>query len=642
MTSPSGLVDKATSDLLIGPDWAMNLDICDIINSDPGQARDIVKAVKKRLNNKSAKVQLLALTVLETLIKNCGEIVHQQVAEKDILHEMVKIVKKKADMGVRDKILVLLDSWQEAFGGVSGRYPQYYMAYDELRRCGVEFPERCAENAVPIFTPPPTRPIMASPRLGYGSPANVVARLDEVMASTDASTWSSKDMDGARGALEVLNEMLNALDPGDRQALKEELIVQLVEQCRSNQKSVMQLVNTTMDERLLQQGLDLNDELQRVLAKYDAISSGSQIPPEHTSASPRGRAVYDQDEDEAEDEFSQLAHRPSSRSQGHAFTRQDDRAIVPVSLPPPPQHIKKLKAPPGARDRTVDLLSGESFEQRSPKTPGTPAVASPSSGQVSSPLSEQLSAVNPFAGSPSFVATPSKHAQQQLQPITPSNDAFSSLSTEYPYQHFQTSHNFQAGSSGYITPWASGSVQSPGLEQQGQGFGSLQQQQVQTSLPAHSPQIEAQQYQAGYHEASSWSRNSPQASETLGYHQTTDSYGKNIAPNLPPPPKLYSQREQFFQQQTKVTDERPLPMSMTSNSLEQQTTNLTLHDHQNAPIGQLAQAQVRQTSASAKEVGSSDRLFEDLVDLRSMSANFKAAGISSSLSRRDTSKAGGI
>ena len=33
--------------------------------------------------------------LLETIIKNCGDIVHMHVAEKDLLHEMVKIVRKK-------------------------------------------------------------------------------------------------------------------------------------------------------------------------------------------------------------------------------------------------------------------------------------------------------------------------------------------------------------------------------------------------------------------------------------------------------------------------------------------------------------------------------------------------------------------
>ncbi|EAY73130.1 hypothetical protein OsI_01005 [Oryza sativa Indica Group] len=262
------MVDRATSDMLIGPDWAKNMEICDICNRDPGQSKDVVKALKKRIGHKNPKVQILALTLLETAIKNCGDIFHMHVAERDVLHEMVKIVKKKSDQNVKEKVLTMIDTWQEAFGGPRARYPQYYAAYHDLVRAGAAFPKR-SDRPAPLFNgQSPAGRNMRSPD-----------QQDEAESSAgnDFPALSMSEIQNARGIMDVLAEMLNALDPGNREGLRQEVIVELVDQCRTYKQRVVLLVNATADEELMSQGLALNDDLQRVLAKHDAIAAGIAV-----------------------------------------------------------------------------------------------------------------------------------------------------------------------------------------------------------------------------------------------------------------------------------------------------------------------------------------------------------------------------
>ncbi|KAI3676193.1 hypothetical protein L1987_85794 [Smallanthus sonchifolius] len=444
-------VDKATSEFLNGPDWTLNIDICDTVNANPWLAKDVVKALKKRLQHKNPNVQLLSLTLLETMVKNCGENVHFQIADRNLLPEMIKIVKKKTDMHVREKILVLLDSWQEAFGGRGGKYPQYYFAYDELRQSGVQFPQR-SPDAAPIFTPPVTHPSLRSPQANYGMPSNSSTRLDEAMAS-EIENLSVSTTESMRNVSDLLSEILQEVDPKDLEAVKDEVIVDLVGRCHLNQKKLMHMLASTSDEELLGQGIELNDYLQTVLAKHDAIASGSPVPVQITSstapspfnnntpnsqikstteedtkssiaaASPpltpdSKNKPQEEDEDEEEDDFALLARRhtkaQTSASQNGGVVNElgsntlDPSMSMDLTLTDPPPPMNTTRA-----DDMIDFLSLtlSSVNSTSPPSQSQPPLATPNIDQ--SPLVSAPTQTYPEQPSNSYVV---RWAQSEPQP----------------------------------------------------------------------------------------------------------------------------------------------------------------------------------------------------------------------------------
>lgn len=396
----NSMVGRATSDMLIGPDWAMNIEICDICNHDPVQAKDVVKGIKKRLGSKNPKVQLLALTLLETIVKNCGDFVHMHVAERAVLNDMVKIVKKKPDFHVKEKILVLIDTWQEAFGGARARYPQYYAAYHELLRLGAVFPQK-SERSAPVLTPPQTQPLSSYPH-HLRNPENG-NETTETSAEAEFPTLSLTEIQNARGIMDVLAEMLTAVDPERKEGLRQEVIVDLVEQCRTYKRRVVHLVNSTSDESLLCQGLALNDDLARVLAKHEALVTGTPVPSEKSKPE-TSRALVPIDAPLIDAE-------PRSATGGGA--EADLLSLAPITTNGP-------SATPAKIEPKFDLLSGDDFN--SPTAGNSLAIVAVGEAQPpATPVSQHnaLALVDMFSQSNNVQNVSSSPQIQQPQNVPP-------------------------------------------------------------------------------------------------------------------------------------------------------------------------------------------------------------------------------
>uniref|UniRef100_A0AAX7SNZ1 Hepatocyte growth factor-regulated tyrosine kinase substrate n=1 Tax=Astatotilapia calliptera TaxID=8154 RepID=A0AAX7SNZ1_ASTCA len=132
--------DKATSQLLLETDWESILQICDLIRQGDTQAKYAIGAIKKKLNDKNPHVAIYALEVLESVVKNCGQTVHDEVASKQTMEELKELLKKQTEPNVRNKILYLIQAWAHAFRNE----PKYKVVQDTYQIMKVEghvFPE---------------------------------------------------------------------------------------------------------------------------------------------------------------------------------------------------------------------------------------------------------------------------------------------------------------------------------------------------------------------------------------------------------------------------------------------------------------------------------------------------------------------
>ncbi|KAM8930674.1 target of Myb1 membrane trafficking protein [Pelodytes ibericus] len=286
--------EKATDGSLRSEDWALNIEICDIINETEEGPKDAIKALKKRIvGNKNFQEVMLALTALETCVKNCGHRFHVLVASHEFVEGvLVKTIlpKNNPPTIVHDKVLNLIQAWADAFRS-SPDLTGVVTVYEDLRRKGLEFPMTDLDTLSPIHTPqasysrpepvshsqcPPSDSIQrggsvrgsAPPPPAYVAPLG--ATIDSAIApTTDQVAKLRSELEVVKGNVKVMSEMLTEINPQKAKQSDVELLQELNRTCRAMQQRVLELIPRVTHEQLTEELLIVNDDLNNVFLRHE-------------------------------------------------------------------------------------------------------------------------------------------------------------------------------------------------------------------------------------------------------------------------------------------------------------------------------------------------------------------------------------
>ncbi|GAV27783.1 hypothetical protein PMKS-001251 [Pichia membranifaciens] len=312
------------------PNIALNLEICDLVNSKQASLpREACIAVAKLINSRDPQVSELALTLLDYLVKNCGYPVHLQISRKEFLNELVKRFPERpppAYSRVQRLILGTLAEWVQTLCKTS-RYKDdlTYIKdmYRLLRSKGYDFPAVKREDAAVLNPSDNLKSIEELQReeriaqsaklqelIRRGRPqdlkeANDLMKImsgfkeDEALEETKQKVYD--DLEKLNRKIDLLDEMLNNASNSGKLNKNDDTLQDLISTVKVAQPRVQKIIQEEEGSGDVAKLLLLNDKINSSLIKIAKLQGEdvSNISAPNSKA-PQSMNLIDFDDDEPE------------------------------------------------------------------------------------------------------------------------------------------------------------------------------------------------------------------------------------------------------------------------------------------------------------------------------------------------------
>ncbi|KAJ6567745.1 VHS domain-containing protein [Mycena vulgaris] len=305
------LISRACDASLHEPNYALHIEVADYINEKKANnPRDAAMLVARLACNRNPHVALLALALLDTLVKSCGYPFHLQISTKEFLNELVRRFPDRPPPfpgPVMSRILETIQGWKDTIC-VESRWREDLSNIIDMHRLlmhkGYRFrhvpraPPSASSSATAVAANlKSAAELEAEDReaqsaklqelIRRGTPKDLLV-AQEIMkslagadptAQVDYRTQALSELERLESKVVLLGEMLdNANMAGGERSVTGDVYEQVATILTASRPKIQKWISDAEasedDSESLDTLLQINDQINNVLGRYDAFRRG--------------------------------------------------------------------------------------------------------------------------------------------------------------------------------------------------------------------------------------------------------------------------------------------------------------------------------------------------------------------------------